>query len=361
MRIDSSGNVGIGTSSPTGKLHISGGVNTYQRISNATNAVNIDLVAGASIGYVGTNTNHSLALITNDTERMRIDTSGNVGIGTTSPAALLSFGSFASGASDGARIYLRGNTNEFAIGVNGSQNVYAGFAGHVWQTGSFGGTERMRIDSSGNLLVGSTLNFSSLGKSIAVAESIGNAGIQIDAVTGAGYSARIYNGNPNVTFDNNSSIRDYVFVKNTGASYATVTAVINNVSDYRLKENITPLTGAIDRINALKPIQYSFKSDVKPAMSWGTAEVDGFLAHEFGEVIVGGCNGEKDAIDEEGNIKPQGVDMTRAIPLLVAAIQEQQVMIEELNAKVDAQATTIAKQQALITNLTTRLTALEAK
>ena len=82
------------------------------------------------------------------------DASGNVGIGTASPAALLSFGSLASGAVDGARIYLRNNTNEFAIGTNASQTVYAGYLGHVWQTGSFGGTERMRIDSSGNVGIG---------------------------------------------------------------------------------------------------------------------------------------------------------------------------------------------------------------
>ena len=84
------------------------------------------------------------------TALMTVAATGNVGIGTSSPGAPLSFGSFASGSSDGVRIFLRGNTNEFAIGTNGSQNVYAGYLGHVWQTGSFGGTERMRITSGGD-------------------------------------------------------------------------------------------------------------------------------------------------------------------------------------------------------------------
>jgi hypothetical protein len=70
-----------------------------------------------------------------------------LGIGTSLPAAPLSFGSL----TNDARIYLRGNTNEFAIGTNGSQTVYAGYLGHIFQTGSFGGAERMRIDSSGRV------------------------------------------------------------------------------------------------------------------------------------------------------------------------------------------------------------------
>jgi hypothetical protein len=71
---------------------------------------------------------------------------------TTTPAAPLSFGSI----TNDARIYLRGNTNEFAIGTNGIQTVYAGYQGHVFQTGSFGGAEAMRIDSSGITVVNTT-------------------------------------------------------------------------------------------------------------------------------------------------------------------------------------------------------------
>jgi hypothetical protein len=112
-------------------------------------------------------------MYTGGSERLRIDTSGNVGIGTSSPAALLSFGSIASGSSDGARIYLRNNTNEFAIGTNGAQTVYAGYLGHVWQTGSFGGTERMRITSAGGISFGSS--GTAYGTSGQVLQSNGNA------------------------------------------------------------------------------------------------------------------------------------------------------------------------------------------
>jgi hypothetical protein len=91
-----------------------------------------------------------------DSNTLFVDASANaVGIGVSTPAAPLSFGSI----TNDARIYLRGNTNEFAIGTNGLQTVYAGYGGHVFETGSFGGAEAMRIDSSGNLLVGTTVSY----------------------------------------------------------------------------------------------------------------------------------------------------------------------------------------------------------
>jgi hypothetical protein len=152
-RIDSAGNVGIGGTPTTHRLEVKGDNNIAKFYSDATAT---ELKIGApTVNVIGlyTGTADALTFGTADTERMRIDGSGNVGIGTTTPAAPLSFGSI----TNDARIYLRGNTNEFAIGTNGLQTVYAGYQGHVFQTGSFGGAEAMRIDSSGNLLVGNTV------------------------------------------------------------------------------------------------------------------------------------------------------------------------------------------------------------
>jgi hypothetical protein len=158
MRIDSSGNVGIGLSGaiPSARLQVRTGTNlnfAVQTGTTDTSGMKINAFNDAANTNIPLEINGSVLLLkTGETERMRIDASGNVGIGTTTPAAPLSFGSL----TNDARIYLRGNTNEFAIGTNGSQTVYAGYLGHIFQTGSFGGAERMRIDASGNVGIGTS-------------------------------------------------------------------------------------------------------------------------------------------------------------------------------------------------------------
>ena len=108
----------------------------------------------------------------------------------------------------------------------------------------------------------------------------------------------------------------------------TTAVAYNTTSDYRLKENVQPLTGALSRIAALKPCTYTWKSAPDE-----TGE--GFIAHELAEVCPLAVTGEKDAVNEDGSIKPQSIDTSFLVATLTAAIQE-------LNAKVDAQAAEIA-------------------
>jgi hypothetical protein len=147
--VTSAGNVGIGASSPAATLQVEGETRIYPASGTAILRFGS---GGAEKGKLSVDASSNMAFETANSERMRIDASGNVGIGTTTPAAPLSFGSL----TNDARIYLRGNTNEFAIGTNGSQTVYAGYLGHIFQTGSFGGAERMRIDASGNVGIGTS-------------------------------------------------------------------------------------------------------------------------------------------------------------------------------------------------------------
>jgi hypothetical protein len=101
-------------------------------------------------------------------------------------------------------------------------------------------------------------------------------------------------------------------------------------SDYRLKDNITPLGSSINKLKALKPVSFTWKKDVKAEIQ------EGFIAHEFAEVIPSGVTGEKDAVDEQGNIKQQGINMSSVIPMLTKALQEAVARIEALEAEVAA-------------------------
>jgi hypothetical protein len=110
----------------------------------------------------------------------------------------------------------------------------------------------------------------------------------------------------------------------------------NTSSDYRLKENIAPMTGALAKVAQLKPVTYTWKAD--------GLDGEGFIAHELAEVKPHAVFGEKDAVetylDEEGNeqtrIKSQGIDTSFLVATLTAAIQELKAELDELKAKVNA-------------------------
>jgi hypothetical protein len=103
----------------------------------------------------------------------------------------------------------------------------------------------------------------------------------------------------------------------------------NTSSDYRLKENVVPLTGAIDRLNQLQVHRFNFIADPDKT-------VDGFIAHEAQAVVPECVTGTKDAVDADGNPVYQGIDQSKLVPLLTAALQEALAEIESLKARVAA-------------------------
>ena len=111
-------------------------------------------------------------------------------------------------------------------------------------------------------------------------------------------------------------------------SSTTTTVTYNTSSDYRMKENIAPMTGALAKVTQLKPVTYTWKANGYNGQ--------GFIAHELAEVVPECVTGEKDAVDAEGNPQYQGIDTSFLVATLTAAIQEQQAMIEELKTKVAA-------------------------
>ena len=249
------------------------------------------------------------------TTAMTIDTSQNVGIGTSSPSSRLQVSNGASGL---AEIQLASNVQAFSIGTGGSTSGYGVSALYFYDKTA--NTERMRIDSSGNLLVGTASSSISNVDAFSWIKGIG-AYSQYQhssgAVSGNFYIGFYYNGG--------AAIGSITQNGTTAVSY-------NTSSDYRLKENVTPMTNGLATVSALKPVIYDWVSD--------KSQGEGFIAHELQSVIPLAVTGEKDAVDEEGNIKPQGVDYSKIVVHLVAALQE-------LSAKNDA--------------LEARLAALEAK
>jgi hypothetical protein len=99
-------------------------------------------------------------------------------------------------------------------------------------------------------------------------------------------------------------------------------------SDYRLKENVVPMTGALARISQLKPCTYTWKASGKTSQ--------GFIAHELAEVCPEAVSGEKDAVYEDGSIKSQGIDTSFLVATLTAAIKEQQAIITTLTERITA-------------------------
>jgi hypothetical protein len=177
----------------------------------------------------------------------------------------------------------------------------------------------MRINSSGNLLIKCTANPSaSVFGSGFIDNGVGASVLyQSTSITSANALQVFYNPNGNV---------GSVGTSGSNAYYSTT-------SDYRLKENIAPMTGALDKVALLKPCTYTWKSSQENSQ--------GFIAHELAEVCPQAVVGEKDAVNAEGNPQYQSIDTSFLVATLTAAIQE-------LNAKVDAQAATITALQTKI-------------
>ena len=179
-------------------------------------------------------------------------------------------------------------------------------------------TERARIDSSGNLLVNCTStgvtvdglrltagNVAQFSRSNADALSVNRNGT--DGACAVWYKAGTQVGSVSVT----------------GSSTA-----YNTSSDYRLKEDVQPMTGALAKVAALKPCTYKWKAD--------GSDGEGFIAHELQAVVPQCVTGEKDAVDADGKPVYQGIDTSFLVATLTAAIQEQQAIINQLKARLDA-------------------------
>lgn len=253
----------------------------------------------------------TIAFAEGGAEAMRIDSSGNVGIGTTS---FLSGAKFQVKTATDKNLFIGSNSVGY-LNDAGSSWVQTDVKGSTitFGTGQFA-VEAARIDSSGNLLVGVTADPSNSGSN-GVSFSKFSTNYEFHSrsgTSGLAYVAVFYNNNGTVGNINTNG---------STTSYATT-------SDYRLKENIAPMTGALATVAQLNPVTYNWKSD-------GSAG-QGFIAHELQAVVPDCVSGEKDAVDADGNPQYQGVDTSFLVATLTAAIKEQQTIIKSLQARIEA-------------------------
>jgi hypothetical protein len=284
---------------------------------------------GFADGYTGTDryrgyleyahNGDSMRFGTSATERMRINSSGNVGIGTSSPSSKLEVN---------GTITIGTGTGTYQAGVLGFTDTNFGFgyrppragaiAAHSFQT--FNGTRILEINESGNVGIGTTSpdgtfhveGFSNPLVRINQTSSLDITGIIMQHGRGlSGYSGKM------VEFRR----RDGTEVGSIRIGVSTTS--YNTSSDYRLKENVSYDFDATTRLKQLKPARFNFIADANTT-------VDGFLAHEVQSVIPEAISGEKDAVDDDGNPKYQGIDQSKLVPLLVKTIQELEARITQL-------------------------------
>jgi hypothetical protein len=285
------------------------------------------------------------------TQAMTLDASGNLGVGTTSPVGALQVlrasanptvnvtRTTSSATTLGEALYLRLNDSNgqsgmrteigMGYGIPGTQTYTPAVIGYVQTIGTantYGDlyfatrgvttdtapTERARITSDGNLLVGTTAS-------------------TIATITQNSLVARVSNGSLLVHHENGNTGSDFAgfgydsSTIGTISQNSTTTVGYNTSSDYRLKNTIAPMTGALAKVALLKPVTYKWNAD--------GSDGQGFIAHELAEIVPECVNGEKDAVDEDGNPKYQGIDTSFLVATLTAAIQELKAELDSVKAE----------------------------
>jgi hypothetical protein len=360
MRIDGSGNVGIGTTSPTGRLGVA--VTGSRTIGTAwdassvlvgspgqfsgnlglsfdtTNGATLESAAPGVASYPIRIVGSQAQFFTAGSERMRIDSSGNVGIGTTNPAGrldvtgsvtttfspnvyntVLTGTAAATSGNAGSGISFRGYTTgsstisdlAFVSGIkeNTTDGNYAGALVFGTRTnGSGGGNfERARIDSSGNLLVNTT-----------------TANAKLSVVSSA-FNALFLNAQgaaSNALFEKNNTAGGYAVFNYNGSGVGSITTngtvtFYNTTSDARLKENVAPADNAAALIDALQVRKFDWKSN-------GSHQRYGFVAQELVEIAP------EAVYQPEDEDQMMAVDYSKLVPMLVKEIQNLRARVAQL-------------------------------
>ncbi len=392
----SDGNVGIGTAAPAEMLHIastsspalvvdaSGDASSYSNIkmkadrdgdtdtaglirfyNNHANPIASILAARGSADDKG-----DLNFYTSDTDRMKIDEDGNVGIGTATIGTeglypyfhgiQIGNGSFLYGYNDylgnsGVRTILTSNAYENTSGTWTYQaadyaSIYLQANGqHYFSVGGVSGaanadispTTAMQIDSTGDVNIWTKLGVGA-GCPTDYPFEVRHSGLM------ARFQSTVSSGPLNFIVFNDSV---YDGLGMIGGNATTNTTSYGTSSDYRIKENETPISDGLLRLNQLKPYRLNYKAEYRGDPN---VRCDALFAHEVAEVVPEAVMGEKDAMrfekiviepevigsngevikaavrEEREMIDPQQMDQSRLIPLIIAAVQELSAKVEAL-------------------------------
>jgi hypothetical protein len=305
MIIKNSGNVGIGTTSPKTILSINGGSGAYPTLgTNVTNSFFVgrnDGLIGTYFGYAADG-NGWIQQMRNDSavagKLILQPVGGNVGIGTTTPTAFGGYTALTIDNTSGSFTeYRQAGSNSFRVGSNETNG------GFLYTQGStpirFGtvDTERMRITSSGHLLIGqTTASGSTNGMYFRVGIESGFIVTNDNALQLSRYSS---NGDIETFFRDGTKVGS-ISVTTSLTSY-------NVTSDYRLKQDFKSVNG-LDLVNKINVYNYEWKSD--------KTRMDGVIAHELQEILPYAVTGLKDGKEM------QSVDYSKIVPVMVQAIKE---------------------------------------
>ena len=326
--------LGIGTDSPSHALHTlstnstiakfehSDGTNGFIQIKDTGNSVFLGMVSNDFV--VQTSPDGSTF-----GTKFTVADDGKVGIGTTDPDEILHIAKssgdtiMAVEANDGnAALYLTSaGTNKDNRIVSGNAKALkfeaqaSGSGQGQGQDPTATATTVMTLTNDGCLLVNTTDS---------TPNGVSNKSHIIGVNDGSGLFAGHFATNTNsgataVVFSNTNGLVGFISTSGSGTTYSTS-------SDYRLKENVVPMEGALDRISQLKPSRFNFIADADTT-------VDGFLAHEVSNIVPEAITGEKDEVEDDGTPVYQGIDQSKLVPLLVGAIQELKAEIEQLKNK----------------------------
>ena len=239
-------------------------------------------------------------------DALTLNTSGNLALGGTTASSVIS------GTATVLQI-SNGNLAAIALNQTGAKKYSISSQGNSSlvfydETAS---AERARFNSTGAFLVGCTaVPINGVDGAWISAPTAGSGVLLGASSTSTTQMIRFYNNNGNV---------GGISISGSLTTYAVS-------SDYRLKENIVPLTGGLTKILQVKPSVYNYKADP-------STQIEGFIAHELQEIVPHAVTGQKDGLDKDGNPEYQGVDASFLIPHLVAAVQELAAKVTALETK----------------------------